>query len=243
MRFGQGATFGGAPELPWRRVAVTDASASQTTGLAALPTDQAGGEIRAIVNAALNNAGEVVSAGYLLFPLTDTRGRAVLSPRGILETRWSTITTPANASFIYAWAGLCIETTTAALNATPRYQVAGSNWQPAANPRGILMARTGALVPQVIGTGNAHNSVYSTLPTVTAAGLMSHHDCNLLQARAYALSGSQALQLAMAATPVTCRLILAFGTYGGAEPGGAVGARTVGGTLEYRFHSVSEDMY
>lgn len=249
MRFGgtagSGGTFGGVPELGWRFVSVAEAAATQTTLLSTAFSDQANNEIRATVASGANNAGAIESAGYMLFPLVDTRGRAVTGTTACL-VEWEVIpvTAPANATFPYFFVGVTTKTTTAAFNAQPTYQMAGLNYQPAANPRGYYVIRAAGGVQNVltIGTGSAFGS----------SGGRLYAQCELNRAPYYTsfltASGWDAANTFLTGAPfniassldagaAAMRLIVGVGSLGGALAANT----TIGAKVKYRLHRLAED--
>lgn len=239
------------PDDGWKFLSVAGAAESQTTGLAALPTDQANNEIRAIINSGLNNAGAIQSGGVLMYSsLTDTRGRPYTGGKPFrLQWRYQPVTAPANASFIYATAGFTDKATLAALAADPQFFTAGLGYQPAANPRGIWLPRFdgGALAALAIGTGSAVGTsggrAYFEIPMIRtdancpgATSMLMNASNTALTNNAYNIGG-----IAFDNPATTFRFIICFGTHGGAEPAGNVAARTIGGKFSYRLEVDQEN--
>lgn len=237
--------FGGVPELGWRFVSVAEATATQSTLLQTTFSDQASNEIRCTVANTANNAGELSSAGYMLFPLTDTRGRAITGTTACL-VEWEVIpvTAPANASFVYFVAGVTTKTTTAAMTSVPCFFAAGLNYQPAANPRGSFHVRvaTGALNTLAIGTGSAFGTsggrLYAQAEINRAPVYMSYLTASGFSgADAFLTGATFNIASSMDASASALRLIVAAGSFGGA----LTADRTVGCKVKYRVHRLTED--
>lgn len=249
MRFGgtegSGGMFGGVPELGWRFVSVAEATATQSTLLQTTFSDQASNEIRCTVASGANNAGAIESAGYMLFPLTDTRGRAITGTTACL-VEWEVIpvTAPANASFVYFVAGVTTKTTTAAMTSVPCFFAAGLNYQPAANPRGHYFIRVagGALNSLAIGTGSAFGTsggrLYCQAEINRAPAYISFLTASGFDASNAFLTGAPFnIAASMDGSAAALRLIVAAGAFGGA----LTADRTIGAKIKYRVHRLTED--
>jgi hypothetical protein len=250
MRFsapgaGGSGVFGGAPDGGWRFVSVAQATATQSTLLATTFSDQAANEIRCTVALGANNAGEVSSAGYLIIPLTDTRGRAVTTATNCL-VEWEVIpvTAPANATFPYFVAGVTSKISTAAMTAQPCYATAGVNYQPAANPRGYYLLRVagGALAPLTIGTGSAIGNtggrVYGSQNFVRSTLFLTAMTSTIWDAANTALTGAAFNNVGSLDSSATAlRLIVAAGSLGGALAANT----TIGCKVRYRLTKLTEE--
>lgn len=239
--------FGGVPELGWRFVSVAEATATQSTLLSTTFSDQANNEIRCTVASGANNAGEVSSAGYMLFPLTDSRGRAVTTAANCL-VEWEVIpvTAPANATFPYFVAGVTSKTSTAAMTAQPMYNTAGLNYQPATNPRGYFLFRSagGALVGGLIGgaggvaIGNTGGRVYASGNYVRSPLFLTAHTSAIWDASNASITGATFNNVGSVDSGASAlRLIVAAGSLGGALAANT----TIGAKVRYRLHRLQED--
>lgn len=239
--------FGGVPELGWRFVSVAQATATQSTLLQTTFSDQANNEIRCTVANGANNAGAIESAGYMLFPLTDTRGRAVTTATNCL-VEWEVIpvTAPANGTFPYFVAGVTSKTSVAAMTAIPMYNTAGLNYQPATNPRGYFLFRSagGALVGGLIGgaggvaIGNTGGRLYASGNYVRSPLFLTAHTSAIWDASNATITGATFNNVGSVDSSASdLRLIVAAGSLGGA----LTADRTIGAKVRYRLHRLQED--
>lgn len=237
--------FSGVPEIGWRYVAVSQATATQTTLLSTAFSDQANNEIRCDVALGANNAGEVSAAGYMLFPLTDSRGRAITTATNCL-VEWEVIpvTAPANGTFPYFVAGVTSKTSTAGMTAQPCYATAGVNYQPVANPRGYYLLRVagGALAPLTIGTGSAIGNtggrVYGSGNFVRSPLFLTAMSSTIWDQTNAALTGAAFNNVGSIDSGATAlRLIVAAGSLGGA----LVANTTIGCKVRYRVARLQEE--
>lgn len=244
---GSGGTFGGVPDLGWQFVSAAQATATQTTLLNGSFSDQANNEIRATVATGANNAGEVSTGAYMLFDLTDSRGRAVTTATNCL-VEWQVIpvTAPANATFPYFVAGVTSKTTTAAMTAIPMFNCAGVNYQPATNPRGYYLFRVagGALVGLLIGgaggvaIGNTGGRVHATSPYLRPNLFLSASPSVVWDAANNTITGATFNNVgATDASAANLKLIVAVGSLGGA----LAADTTIGAKVRYRLHRLRDD--
>jgi hypothetical protein len=250
MRFsapgaGGSGVFGGAPELGWRFVSVAESAATQSTLLSSSFSDQASNEIRCTVASGANNAGAIESAGYMLFPLVDTRGRSVTPTTPCLvEVEVIPVTAPANATFPYFVAGVTSKTTTTAFNASPNFMLGGINYQPVANPRGHYFVRVsgGVLNTLAIGTGSAIGTsggrFYIQTEMVRTTTYITYMTATGFDASNTTIVGAPYnIAASMDAGATALRLIVAAGSFGGALAANT----TLGCKVRYRVHRLVEE--
>lgn len=243
---GSGGQFGGVPELGWQFASVAQATATQSTGLSTTFSDQANNEIQCEVALGTNNAGVVESAGYMLIPIMDTRGRGI-SGAGTwyAEIEVIPVTAPANATFLYLTAGVTTKTTTAALNLTPNYLTAGVNYQPATNPRGYYLVKTngGGLTALTIGgasaIGTSGGRVHHGMPILRKSTADVSALSGIIYSAADAILTGAACNIAGAldSSAGNLRLIIAAGTVGGS----AAANTKIGCKVRYRVTKLNGD--
>lgn len=223
----------------WRTVSVAGAAFSQPTGLAALPTDEANGEIRAILNNGLNITGEILNGGVVSWSIVDAEGRAVgAGVPGRLEVRFTAITQPLAGGNVQVGVGLHAAASMAALAALPRYMHTSIDY--AATRRSVTAYRTGTLNQgQVLGA-TVSRVVASTDIAIGATG--SCANMQFVAATPGAFIGGAIYMLQSALFGVgPFRVYAYFGSISGAVSGSAA-ERTVGGRFEYRFTRYTEDL-
>ena len=250
MRFGGpnsggGGLFGGAPDIGWRYVSVAQATATQSTLLSTTFSDQPNNEIQCAVASGANNAGAIDSAGYMLIPIFDNRGRALNTAANMFfEVEVIPVTAPANGTYPYFVAGITSKTSTANFNSIPVYATAGVNYQPAANPRGYYLLRNNglALTPLTIGSGSAIGNtggrVYASGAVIYSTLFLSGMSSTIFNAANTALTGAtlnNVFDLDINATDL--RLIVAAGSLGGA----LVANTTIGCKVRYRVTRLTEN--